>query len=155
MTDSRAQGSSEPRGAHLVLYDGVCGLCSRLVQFLLAHDRRRVFDFASLQSRTGRRTVQRSGGDPDQLTSFYVVANYRTADARVIDRGRAAVFVAAELGWPWRLATAIGVLPTALLDRGYDAVARNRYRLFGRRDQCLVPSPAFRTRFVDSNEGLR
>src|SRR4051812_44523141 len=147
MVDSSAQAPSEPPGVHLVLYDGICGLCSRVVQFLLVHDRRRRFDFASLQSETGRATVQRSGADPDQLTTFYVVANYRTPHARVIARGRAAMFVAGELGWPWRLARVMAFLPTAVLNRLYDAVARNRYRLFGRRDQCLVPSQEFRTRF--------
>jgi predicted DCC family thiol-disulfide oxidoreductase YuxK len=150
MFDSPTQAASGGPGSHLVLYDGVCGLCSRLLQFLLAHDRRQVFNFASLQSPTGRATVERFGGDPNELTSFYVVANYRTPAAHVLTRSRAALFVAAMLGWPWRAAAMFDVLPTALLDRVYDAVARNRYRVFGRRDQCLVPRPEFRNRFVDS-----
>jgi predicted DCC family thiol-disulfide oxidoreductase YuxK len=54
-----------------------------------------------------------------------------------------------ELGWPWRLFRLVGLLPTFALDRAYDAVARTRYRVFGRYDQCLVPSPEFRDRFVD------
>src|SRR5439155_8214298 len=100
MTDSPAQApvdahdaAQEAEGTHLVLYDGVCGLCSRLLQFLLAHDHRSVFKFASLQSATGRALVERCGGNPDDLTSFYVFANYRTSDARVFTRGAAALFV--------------------------------------------------------------
>ena len=137
-------------GDHLVLYDGVCGLCNRLLQFLLAHDRRAVFTFASLQSATGKSTVERFGGDPDELTSFYVLANYRTNHIRLFSRGRAALFVAGELGWPWKAAVLMRVVPTAILDRMYDLVARNRYRLFGRFEHCLAPRPEFRRRFIDA-----
>jgi predicted DCC family thiol-disulfide oxidoreductase YuxK len=136
-------------GAHLVLYDGVCGLCSRLLQFVLTRDRRGVFDFASLQSATGRATVARWGGDPRELTSLYVLANYRTPHAAALTRSRAALFVARELGWPWKATLFMRVLPAPLLDRLYDVVARTRYQVFGRHDQCLMPRPEFRSRFVD------
>jgi predicted DCC family thiol-disulfide oxidoreductase YuxK len=140
---------SEVQGIHLVLYDGVCGLCSRVVKFVLTHDHRAVFNFASLQSSTGRRMVARWGGDPEKLTSFYVVANYREPSAQFFGRSRAALFVISELGWPWKMILLIGVLPTWLLDRMYDVVARTRYRVFGRHQQCLMPRPEFRGRFVE------
>jgi predicted DCC family thiol-disulfide oxidoreductase YuxK len=141
--------TDEVASAHLVLYDGVCGLCQGLVQFVLTHERARTFDFASLQSATGRRLVGAAGGNPDDLTTFYVVANYRVTDARVVSKGRAALFIARALGWPWRTLALFGVLPTALLDAVYDVVARNRYRLFGRRDECFIPQGEYRDRFVD------
>jgi predicted DCC family thiol-disulfide oxidoreductase YuxK len=150
MTASAAQASSVAEGAHLVLYDGVCGLCSRLIQFLLEHDRRAVFHFASLQSAVGMDMVERCGGTPHELTSFYVLANYRTGHARMLSRSRAALFVAGELGWPWKVAVLMRVVPTAILDRVYDIVARTRYRLFGRFEQCLTPRPEFRRRFIDT-----
>jgi len=143
------QASSEGQGVHLVLYDGVCGLCSRLLQLLLAVDHRAVFDFASLQSAAGRAIVERAGGHPDDLHSFYVSANYRTPRARVITKGDAALFVAGELGWPWKLTGLMRALPSGWLDRAYDLVARNRYRVFGRLEQCLAPRPEFRNRFVE------
>jgi len=146
MVHSDSQGSV---GAHLVLYDGVCGLCSRLLQFLLVRDRRRLFSFASLQSAVGRSIVQRSGGNPAELTSFYVVADYRTAASRVFARSDAALFVAGSLSWPWKAARWLRVVPHAFRDRAYDVVARNRYRLFGRFDRCLIPSREFRNRFID------
>lgn len=149
MVQSQAQPSSVPAGAHLVLYDGVCGLCSRLPRFLLRHDRRRVFSFASLQSAVGRSIVERSGGNPAQLTSFYVVADYRTTASRVFTRSDAALFIAVALGWPWKAAQLIRFVPQAVRDRAYDVVARNRYRVFGRYDRCLVPSPEVRGRFID------
>jgi predicted DCC family thiol-disulfide oxidoreductase YuxK len=119
------------------------------VQFLLRHDRHRVFSFASLQSATGRAVVEDFGGDPTELTSFYVLANYRTRHSQIFAKSQAALFVAGQLGWPWKAAVIARILPSALLDRAYDVVARNRYRVFGRFEQCLAPRPEFRDRFVE------
>ena len=146
---SPGQVSSADQGAHLVLYDGVCGLCSRLVQFLLRHDRRGTFRFAALQSTTGKAMVARWGGDPEELTSFYVVADYGTGNARVITKSDAALFIARELGWPWSLAGAAAALPKPLRNRMYDVVARSRYRIFGHYEQCLIPSEESRGRFIE------
>jgi predicted DCC family thiol-disulfide oxidoreductase YuxK len=148
MVQSGAQQSPDPQQIHLVLYDGVCGLCNRLLQFLLRHDHRCVFSFASLQSDIGQSIVVRSGGNPGEPTSFYVVADYQTAASRVFTRSNAALFVAAELGWPWKAAQWMRVLPEGIRDRAYDVVARSRYRLFGRYDRCPIPSPEFRSRFI-------
>src|SRR5688500_10934444 len=117
MADSHAQGPPDAEAVHLVLYDGVCGLCSSLLQFLLTHDRRRVFAFASLQSRTGRTVVEHLGGDPADLTSFYVLANYRTRHSRIFARSNAALFVAGQLGWPWKAAVVARVLPSRTQSR--------------------------------------
>jgi predicted DCC family thiol-disulfide oxidoreductase YuxK len=149
MADSHAQGPPHAEAVHLVLYDGVCGLCSSLLQFLLAHDRCGVFAFASLQSRTGRTVVEHLGGDPADLTSFYVLENYRTDHSRTLARSKAALFVADQLGWPWKVAVIARVLPGAVLDRAYDVIARNRYGVFGRFDQCLAPRSEFRGRFIE------
>jgi predicted DCC family thiol-disulfide oxidoreductase YuxK len=149
MADSPPQVRAVTEGVHLVLYDGVCGLCNGLVHFLLEHDRRSLFTFASLQSAAGKRTVERFGGNPEELTSFLVVADYRTTRAQLFSRSRAALFVAGGLGWPWRAALVFRALPTAILDRGYDVVARHRYRVFGRYEQCLIPRPEVRNRFIE------
>jgi len=149
MVHSEAQPPPGFVGAHLVLYDGVCGLCSRLLRFLLRHDRRHVFSFASLQSAVGQSILERSGGNPGELTSFYVVADYRTAASRIFTRSDAALFVAGALGWPWKAARLMRFVPHGIRDRAYDLVARNRYRVFGRYDRCLVPRPEFRSRFID------
>lgn len=141
--------SAAEEGAHLVLYDGVCGLCNHVLQFLLKHDQRGVLSFASLQSATGRAMVARYGGNPDELDSFYVVAHYRTSNARTLVKSDAAVFVAGQLGWPWKMLRVAGALPAAVRNRAYDLVARSRYRIFGRYEQCLLPSEEFRNRFVE------
>ena len=149
MVESGAQPPSAGNGVHLVLYDGVCGLCNRLLQFLLRHDHRRVFRFASLQSAVGRAIVERNGGNPRELTSFYVVADYRTAASRVLTRSDAALFVLGELQWPWRAALWMGRVPSGIRDRIYDLIARHRYQVFGRYDRCLIPGPEVRDRFID------
>jgi predicted DCC family thiol-disulfide oxidoreductase YuxK len=149
MVHSAAQSPPDSTGVHLVLYDGICGLCDRLVQFILHQDRHGVFRFAALQSNTGRAIVERNGGNPDQLTSFYVIANYDTASPRVLRRSDAALFVAGALGWPWRAAGLMRWVPAAIRDRAYDALGRRRYLVFGRYDRCLLPRPEFRNRFID------
>jgi predicted DCC family thiol-disulfide oxidoreductase YuxK len=148
MGNSR-HGSSDEAGAHLVLYDGVCALCNRVVQFLLRHDRRRVFRFASLQGAAGRSVVERNDGHSDELTSFHVIANYETPEPRRFSRSDAVLFVAGELGWPWKAVRVTGFVPKGIRDRAYGFVARTRYRVFGRLDRCVRPTAEFRNRFID------
>lgn len=143
------QPPAASQGTHLVLYDGVCGLCNRLLQFMLKHDHRRVFSFASLQSATGKAMVARWGGNPEELSSFYVIADFRTHNARAVTKSDAALFVARQLGWPWKALRVAGVLPLALRNRMYDVIARSRYQVFGRYDQCLLPQEEHRSRFVE------
>jgi predicted DCC family thiol-disulfide oxidoreductase YuxK len=149
MVESGLQPPPAGGAAHLVLYDGVCGLCNRLLQFLLRYDHRGVFKFAMLQSAVGQSIVERNGGNPRDLTSFYVVADYDAPAARVFTRSDAALFVASELGWPWRAALWLRWVPTRIRDRAYDLIARHRYQVFGRYDRCLMPRPEFRQRFID------
>lgn len=149
MAGASAQDPTPADATHLVLYDGVCGLCSRLVQFLLTRDHRAVFAFATLQGATGLAMVRRFGGDPRDLTTFYVVADYRTSRARMLNRSNAALFVAGTLGWPWKAAVALRVVPAVIRDWAYGVIGRHRYRMFGRYEQCLMPPPEFRGRFVD------
>ena len=153
MVELSSQPPQSAEGRHLLLFDGVCALCSWMVRLVLAADRRRVFRFASLQSATGRAAVRRVGGDPDALNTLYVIADYRRPDAKSLIKGRAQLFILEALGWPWRAGVVVGILPIAWLDRLYDVVARNRYPVFGRYEQCVLPRPDHRGRFVDSQPG--
>lgn len=141
--------TSEGVGRHLLLYDGVCGLCNRVTRFVLRFDRREVFDFAPLQSATGRDFLLRLGENPGELNTFYVAAGYRTRQPRILSKSRAALFVITALGWPWRLFGLFRLVPAPLLDVCYDVVARRRYQVFGRYDTCPMPSPEQRRRFID------
>jgi predicted DCC family thiol-disulfide oxidoreductase YuxK len=134
----------------IVLYDGVCGLCNRLVQFILHRDQTAVFRFASLQSAFATRVLTRHGANPTQLDTFYVVLNYDDAQETLVSRSAAALYVLKQLGGIWRIAAiAAGMLPRFLHDLAYTLVARNRYRIFGRYDTCPLPSEETRARFLD------
>jgi predicted DCC family thiol-disulfide oxidoreductase YuxK len=149
MSKSAWQTSISSEGEHLVLYDGVCGLCNRLNNFVLPRDNLGVFDFASLQSAVGRSALRRFGRNPEDLNTFYLVTNYRSESPALLSKACAALFVMKKLGTPWRWLGLFGVFPTALLDRVYDLTARYRYRLFGRCESCLMPSAEYKKRFID------
>jgi predicted DCC family thiol-disulfide oxidoreductase YuxK len=149
MSSGEAQRSSAGNGPHLVLYDGVCALCNGFTRFVLARDRQAFFHFASLQSAVGTKLIARLGARPQDLTTIYVVENYTGATPRAFTKSRAVLFIAGRLGWPSKAATLLGALPTFLLDTVYDLVARYRYQVFGRYDQCPLPPPDRRSRFVD------
>jgi predicted DCC family thiol-disulfide oxidoreductase YuxK len=131
-------------GGPILFFDGVCGLCDRLVQFVLRHDRRGRFRFAALQSDAAAQTLGHFGKDPNDLDTVYLL----TDDGRLLQKARAILWVAARLGLPWSLAAVFGILPTAVLDWFYDRVAGNRYRLFGKRESCRLPSADERARFL-------
>jgi len=135
----------------LVLYDGVCGLCNRLVQFILRHDRAGRFRFAALQGDLAAALLRPHGRDPRDLDTVCVVRDHGGPGEQVLTKARAIIHVAGHLGWPWKLARLARVLPGALLDFGYDQIARRRYRWFGRYDACPLPTPATSARFLDAS----
>jgi len=142
----------------IILYDGVCGLCNRLNQFVLRRDSDAIFRFASLQSPFAARILTRHGANPQDLDTVYVVVNHDLtnydlakvthADERLLPRSDAIIFVLKKLGGLWKvLAILLQLLP--LRDAAYRLVARNRYRVFGRSETCMLPSPEYRNRFLD------
>jgi len=133
----------------IILYDGVCGLCNRFVQFVLRHDKRLVFRFAPLQSQFAQSILHRHGVDSGVMQTVYVVNN-PGENEQLLMRAGAALFVMNELGGVWRMFSALSrVLPRRLRNVVYDWVARHRYRFFGRHETCPMPSPEVRRRFLD------
>jgi predicted DCC family thiol-disulfide oxidoreductase YuxK len=128
----------------IVLFDGVCGLCDRTVDLVLAHDPHGRFRFAALQSPAGARLLAQHGLPADYLNSFALVV-----DDRVLLASDAAIAIAARLGGPWRLLCVLRCVPRPLRDLGYRLIARVRYRVFGRRPTCRLPTPAERARFLE------
>ena len=134
----------------IILYDGVCGLCNRLVQFLLKHDKQGRLRFASLQSEFAERVLTRHGIDPKDLDTVQVVVDYERPEERVLGRSDAILRAGEELGMPWNVLAAIArVIPSALRDVVYRFVARNRYHVFGKYETCMLPDPNQRHRFLD------
>ena len=134
----------------IVLYDGVCGLCNRLVQFLLKHDKDARLRFASLQSEFAEKVLRRHGLDPKDLDTVHVVENYNQPDERVLQRSDAVLRAGRELGGFWSASGSTArVIPRPLRDLAYRFVATNRYRVFGKYDSCMLPDPNQRSRFLD------
>ena len=149
--------AQEPKLPLILLYDGVCGLCNRTVQFVLRRDRDGVFRFASLQSRLGRDILDRHALSASDLDTFYVVIGVDPAplagtakNERLLSRSDAVSIVLQKLGGFWRIVGALfGRVPRDLRDWMYNLVARRRYRVFGRYEACPLPSEADRQRFLD------
>ncbi len=134
----------------IILYDGVCGLCNRLVQFLLRHDKQARLRFASLQSDFAAKVLLRHGIDPKDLDTLHVIENYERPNERVLQRSDAILRAGRELGGFWSASAAVAqVIPRSLRDVIYRFVARNRYRVFGKYDSCMLPDPNQRSRFLD------
>jgi len=128
----------------VIVFDGVCALCSRWVRFLLRFDRRGRYRFAAMQGVHGRALLQLHGLDPDDPLSFLLVEQGRAwSDTDAIAR------VLAGLGGAWRAAHLLRLVPRSWRDRAYRALARNRYRWFGRHERCFLPTPAQAARFLD------
>ena len=135
----------------IILYDGVCGLCDRLVRFTLQRDTNGRFRFASLQSNFTARILQRHALDPHDLNTVYLVEDCDRPGERLLARSDAVVSILRQLGGAWRVTAALlRVVPMWLRDWGYKIIARNRYRIFGRSDTCLLPDAKYRDRFLDA-----
>ncbi len=134
----------------ILLYDGVCGLCNRMNQFVLRHDPAGIFRFASLQSALAELILARHGADAADLDTVYVVVDPDQPEEHLLARSDAVIFVLKQLGGFWGLAGfTLQFKPRFLRDWGYGVVARNRYRFFGRSETCFLPSPENRDRFLD------
>jgi predicted DCC family thiol-disulfide oxidoreductase YuxK len=125
------------------LFDGVCNLCNRSVQFILKRDRRSIFRFASLQSSLGQSLLKRSGLPAGDLDSFVLVE-----DNMLYTRSTAALRVCRKLGGAWSLLSAFRIIPRPLRDGIYNWVARHRYKWFGKQDSCWLPSPEWADKFL-------
>jgi predicted DCC family thiol-disulfide oxidoreductase YuxK len=134
----------------ILLYDGVCGLCNRFVQFILRRDHNAIFRFAWLQSALAARILDRHGANPTDLDTAYVVANHELPGEYLLSRSDAVLFVLKQLGGFWRAAAfLVQLLPKLLRDAAYNVVVRHRYRIFGRSEVCTLPRHQDRSRFLD------
>lgn len=138
-------GTSDPLNAPhpVILFDGVCNLCNGAVQFVIRHDRSNTFRFASLQSEIARQMLIAAGLPSDKLDSIVIIQNgraYRESDA--------IVRIAKGLSGGWKALSWFGVIPKVLRDPMYRLIARNRYRMFGKQDACMIPTPELKAKFL-------
>jgi predicted DCC family thiol-disulfide oxidoreductase YuxK len=129
----------------VIVFDGVCVLCSHWVDFILRHDHAGLFRLAAMQGAQGRSLLVAHGLSPEDPSSFLLVQDgHGFSDTDAIAR------VLMQLGGHWRYASAaLRAVPRGLRDPAYRWVARHRYRLFGRRQQCRLPDPEQAWRFIE------
>lgn len=127
----------------VIVFDGVCVLCSRSVQFILARDPQKRYRFAAKQSVSGRMLLRDHGLDPDDPVSLLLFDGTRPwTDSEAVLR------IVTRFGAAWRLAALVRILPRPTRDFLYRNLARRRYRWFGKRDSCMLPTPETADRFL-------
>lgn len=131
-------------GDNLVLFDGVCRLCSAWARFLLRFDTRRRFKLATMQSEEGQAILSFYGLPLDNYETMVLVEN-----ERVYGKSDAALRIVRQLPFPWPVLTCFRLLPRTLRDWLYDQIARHRYQLFGKKNVCFTPSEADASRFLN------
>jgi predicted DCC family thiol-disulfide oxidoreductase YuxK len=128
---------------NILLFDGVCNLCNGLIRFIIKRDKKGKFKFASLQSETGRSLLERFGLPQNEFQSLVLIQN-----DKYYLKSTAALRVLRELGGFWSFFYIFIWLPRFFRDFIYDIIAKSRYRIFGKRDACMIPTPELQSRFL-------
>ena len=132
---------------HLIFYDGNCGLCDHMVQFVFQKDIQQQFAFAPLQGKTASLYLKSLPAEMRFIDSLILIENYRSSYPRVYMLSQGALRIAWLLGWPWILIGWLFIFPAWTFDWIYRLVARNRHRLF-KQTQCFIPPTHQKERFL-------
>lgn len=133
-----------PQGKQLILFDGVCNLCNKSVQYIIKRDRKHIFMFAPLQSVIGQQLIANYNIDTSKTDSILLYV----PEKGIHYRSAAALKISSKLTYPTRLLTIFWIFPTFLRDLVYSFIARNRYKWFGKRESCMVPTPELKDKFI-------
>jgi predicted DCC family thiol-disulfide oxidoreductase YuxK len=128
---------------HILLFDGVCNLCNSIVQFTIKRDPKEKFKFASLQSESGQALLKKFGLPTDDFDSFVFIKG-----DKYFLKSSAGLHVLKELGGVWKLFYVFIIFPRPLRDFVYNIIAKTRYKIFGKRDTCMVPTSRLNQRFL-------
>lgn len=134
-----------PKNKKIILFDGVCNLCNNAINFVIAHDKKDVFRFASLQSELGRKLVSERGIDPEVLDTIILIE----PGVVYYEKSTAALKIAKDLSGGYSLMSHFLFLPKFIRDGVYNLVAKNRYSWFGKKDSCMIPTPELKAKFLD------
>lgn len=129
--------------SNILLFDGVCNLCNRIVQFTIKRDSKGKFRFASLQSESGQELLKKFNLPTEDFDSFVFIQGDKH-----YTKSSAGLRVLKELGRGWKLFYVLMIIPKPIRDFFYGLVAKSRYRMFGKRDTCMVPTPELNERFL-------
>lgn len=128
----------------IILFDGICNLCDRAVQFVIRHDPEAKYKFASLQGETGQLLLKNLGRPLNTLDSFILID-----DNKAYTRSDAALLIARDLKGPVKALYGFIIVPRFIRNAVYHFIARNRYRMFGKKTQCMIPDTSIKSRFLN------
>lgn len=134
-----------PKNKKIILFDGVCNLCDSAVQFIIKHDKKDVFRFVSLQSDLGQQIIKYLGIDSDKMSSIIL---YQPGFA-YFHKSVAVFQIAKDLGGIFYLSALFSILPTSFNDYVYDYIAKNRYKWYGKKESCLIPTKELQSKFLE------
>lgn len=128
----------------VILFDGICNYCNRIVNFIIRQDKKKIFLFASLQSDFGQSILKENNLPLDVFDSLLLLDK-----GKLFQKSTAGLRLYNKLPWYWKWTQLFWIFPRFIRDAGYDLVAKNRYKWFGKKEKCMVPTPELRDRFLD------
>ena len=131
----------------IILFDGVCNLCNNAVNFVIKRDKKSVFRFASLQSDIGQKLTNERGIDTTKVDSIILI----DPGTAWYEKSTAALQIAKQLSGMFPLLSVFLIFPKSFRDWVYDIIAKNRYKWFGKKDQCVIPTPELKALFIDQS----
>ena len=131
----------------IVLFDGVCNFCNGMVNFIIRQDKKKVFRFAALQSEAGQKLLEQYNLPKQQFQSFILIDK-----GKVYKSSTAGLKLFNYLPWYWKWSQLFWIFPAFIRDGVYNMIARNRYKWFGKKDQCMIPSVQDRNRFLGNGQ---
>lgn len=127
----------------VVFFDGVCNYCNAMANFVIHQDKRRVFLFATLQSEAGQKILVQNNLSTKEPDSFLLLEN-----GKLYSRSTATLRLCNKLPWYWKWTQLFWIIPKFVRDGAYNIIAKNRYKWFGKKEECMIPTPELRERFL-------
>ena len=134
-----------PKNKHIILFDGVCNLCNSSVQYVIKHDKKNQFVFTPLQSKTGKYIIDLHKIDITKIDSIIL----HHTNQKVYYKSTAALRIAYLLGFPNNIFAIFLIIPAFLRNYVYDYIAKNRYKWYGKKDACMIPTPELKNKFLE------
>ncbi|WP_034045233.1 thiol-disulfide oxidoreductase DCC family protein [Wocania ichthyoenteri] len=134
-----------PKHKKLILFDGICNLCNSSVQYVINHDKKNIFIFTALQSEVGKEVIKEFKIDTSKTDSILLYSPEKGIDYK----STAALKIANKLGFPQNLISVFFIIPPFIRNWVYDYIAKNRYKWYGKKESCMIPTPELKNRFLE------
>jgi predicted DCC family thiol-disulfide oxidoreductase YuxK len=134
-----------PKNKQLILFDGVCNLCNSSINYVIKHDKNNIFMFAPLQGDAGKKIIQKYNLDTSKTDSIIL---YKEGKG-IVYKSTAALKISSKLGFPINLLSGFLIIPTFIRNWVYDYIAKNRYKWYGKREKCMIPTPELKSKFLN------